>query len=310
MKRSIFLLTIVIALSACTSNNSLREEGLKGRVKSTFTQAFEVEQNFGELQKGDMYDDVVTEIGLYPACMTEYNSDGYMVKNFIYEEDGDLYVAYTYEYDARGNQTKFTSYDEDGDLLWSSESKYEGDEKVADYSYNAEGELSISWELVMENGTPVDIKSYNEYWEDDCNHVYEFDGYKVAKIWSYCDGETIYTENTYKGKYLYLSVTRNANGEIQSSEQSDYDKQGRLVYSNSVDSDGDETYQESQYNDQGLLVSHKQSNWWSDGIDCTIQYTQFDNHGNWTERVIYEGVKPMVIQTRNIEYYSWLEIFD
>ncbi len=73
---------------------------------------------------------------------SEYDSNGNLIRNSIYDGDGQLYGSSTREYDSNGNLIQVNSYDSDGQLVRYLIYKYdEAGNRISGEEYDANGNL-------------------------------------------------------------------------------------------------------------------------------------------------------------------------
>lgn len=281
MKRILFIFALIGLISCSNKNESSAVlNGLKGNVKSVKTICYEATERFGEPTKEDIMD--------------SWDSDGIL----------SIYPAMLVEYDQKGNDIKHTYYDEDGDINILAKREFMGNNLITEYVYDSDGKLFSSYKVILENGKPVHI----EYGPNDSGSnkkiEYEMNGFRVLSSKTYIDGELEDTsENYWEDNQLTESVTKDTEGNIiwqQIYTRNDY---GQVTC--------EQTYREgeckvkinNEYNENHLLVRHTREGDWYDDTEYRFNYTQYDDKGNWTQRVIYLDDEIIIIQEREISYY-------
>ena len=143
MKMNYFTLFFVaLFFQSCTiekRENDWTEENLKGKVKSYSQFAYEAEERFGKIEKG--------EREFYESFLKKsYDKKGNIIEWNSYNSDGRLQYKYTYKYDKKGNKIEFNSYDSDGRLGGKYTYKYdEKGNKIEENSYDSDGRLDPKW---------------------------------------------------------------------------------------------------------------------------------------------------------------------
>lgn len=93
MKKMSFLIVLIFAFLSCTSkhpiNETIKYNGLKGKVESYKLITYEAEEKFGEAIIGD----------ISSMIKYEFNDDGYLIGQTEYDDDGDVEYALTQEYE-------------------------------------------------------------------------------------------------------------------------------------------------------------------------------------------------------------------
>ena len=140
MKTKLFLFLILLSVWSCKPN-SLDTNGLKGKVKSVTTNAYEVDE-YDEYETGD----------LLSSGVLEFDEDGYLKKE--------------------------TNYDQNEDMTGYSEYTYTDGICTAWYHYSKDSELLFSRETIFENGEPVRVE-YDEK-SSHRKDKFEFDGNKIV----------------------------------------------------------------------------------------------------------------------------------
>ena len=127
MKKIILAILSVLRLVSCKQSekkNDLTEENLKGKVKSIKETLYEAVDKFGQIEKGNWFNNY----------FTIYDKKGNIIEENDYDSDGSLNSKTTYKYDEKGNKIEENDYDSDGRL----------DSKTT-YKYKYEYDKNNNW---------------------------------------------------------------------------------------------------------------------------------------------------------------------
>ena len=175
MKKIILAILSVLRLVSCKQSekkNDLTEENLKGKVKSIKETLYEAVDKFGQIEKGNWFNNY----------FTIYDKKGNIIEENDYDSDGSLNSKTTYKYDEKGNKIEENDYDSDGRL----------DSKTT-YKYDEKGN-TIEKNYYSYSDGRLDSKITYKYNEKG-NTIEENDYY-------YSDGR-LDSKTTYKYKYEY-----------------------------------------------------------------------------------------------------------
>ena len=320
MKKILFFAAFVCSLGliiGCGSGNSektsLEYDGIHGKAKCVKTYMYDAQVKFGEAQKGDLvrYPDhplrvLYSDIANASISVINYNEDGMRTYVDYYDDDMELSMKSVYKFDGR-RVMEVKSYDYDGELSLSITMKR--DEKT--------GKL-----------TEQDIESFSEYYPYKQHYTYtETDDGRITCMTS--------DRDTMLHKWGVKEIKKG--GKIQKREQ--YDENDKLLFLTLFDDNervlsfkneatGDST--SFAYNENGdeisvVSITYEYNRSPEVALDSTpaidttntvikndskkrktkehkFEY-EYDKHGNWIRRITYEGIKPIYIEEREIEYY-------
>lgn len=267
------LLLPVALLAACSATpNSLKQENLKGPVKSVRTQTFEAESKFGEVSKGKPTSEDNT--------LRVYNRAGYVVEASDYLSSGELVYKHIYKYDPDNHMIEYSFYHDDGELenrvIQERENGVLKEEKV----YDAEGNLEYKGVATTEDGRITRIIYYTP------------DGQK--------ESETRFKWE--KGNLLQQEIC-DSTGQVSSGWYNTYDNKGRVVVLIYKGSGGDTRYEYTR-NKQGDVVQERRIEAEDIVFHSSYEYS-YDLHGNWITQIYFRGEdkRPESITERTIEYF-------
>lgn len=273
--------------------NSLAQEGLKGDVKYIKTICYNAFEYNGSICKNGIitYD---YEIGLYPISKYEYNTEGNLIKQTVYDENERLEEESEYKYRDNVNIEWWRSIDavprggKEGDLLtvrgWYIE--FDADKAISQTFYFKDGYASMVEEygdLRNQKFEGVKVKSYDRY-------VYGELEERVEKSWNY--------------NLLIKYVSKDKDGNINYMQTNVWSDSGQISCTY-VETEGDVIFDSFEYNKDGFPVKYSSRLNSEVQKEHTFKYISHDSHGNWTKRIIYTQDKAY-IEERTITYYKKL----
>lgn len=286
MKKSVLLSLILSAfvLLGCSKSgdntiNSLQQVGLRGPVKSTETATFDASMRFGEVEKGKLTQakDYQYNIGICACIFTEYNEDG--------------------------NNIKMTIKNHQGRIIQMRKSEYFQKDRVGYMIYDSDGELTYSTKHIFKDNKPVSVDVYNRNSEYD-SITGVLDGFLPKTFLCYKDGNIGQREElTYENGLCISSVITYEDGYNYRFEW-ERDETGGITRFRISDVDEEMLVEDITCDERGYLTHYtRRGTWEPEEIDYKLEYLSFDDHGNWTQRVIYQNHKPLYLQERTIVYY-------
>ena len=201
MKKIILAILSVLRLVSCKQSekkNDLTEENLKGKVKSIKETLYEAVDKFGQIEKGNWFNNY----------FTIYDKKGNIIEENDYDSDGSLNSKTTYKYDEKGNKIEENDYDSDGRL--DSKTTYKYDEKgniIEENHYDSDGRLdSKTTYKYDEKGNTIE-KNYYSYSDGrlDSKITYKYNekGNTIEENDYYYSDGRLDSKTTYKYKYEY-----------------------------------------------------------------------------------------------------------
>ncbi|MCI7577801.1 MAG: hypothetical protein MST12_06040 [Spirochaetia bacterium] len=163
----------------------------------------------GDLLKGIAYN---TDGCVSSSRICEYFSDGNVIKYIYYKSDGSIEDSYSYTYDSNGNVVKYIYYYSDGSI-----------DHLRSFSYSNEYDS---------NGKTIKAIRYNGYGEIDCSIAYEYDSYgNIVRYTQYDPDGSIWASYSYSYEYdsegNILKKTYYSDGNITWSYE--YDSNGKVI---------------------------------------------------------------------------------
>lgn len=279
MKKIILLTALITAsfiLFSCSGQNNnkikndLTELKLKGKVKTLKETKYIAVDKFGEIQKGDMVDEV-------PKYICSFNEIGKKTEESQYNSDGSLLISgrWIYKYDDKMNNIEINMYSSDGSLNDKNIYIYDDKGNKTEWNaYNSNGSLSFKWSYKYDDkGNLIESNNYSSKGSLIAKYIYKYDD-KGNKI-----EENLYLPNNeLMGKTTY--VYDDKGNEI---EKQDYKSDGSL---------GNKSIK--KYDDKGNMIK------WDE--DITYKYN-FDEAGNWIKQIEFKNSIPQTIREREIIYY-------
>ena len=286
MKKSVLLSLILSAfvLLGCSKSgdntiNSLQRVGLRGPVKSTETFTFDASMRFGEVEKGKLTQerDFHYSIAICASILDEYNKDG--------------------------NSIKTTIKDHQGRIIQMCKSEYFKNDRVGYMVYDSDGELTYSSKHILKDNKPVSMDVYYRNSDYD-SIVCVLDGFLPKAYLYYKNGNIDQKEEpSYENGLCISSVLTRQDGNNYYLEW-EWDETGGLTRYRVSDVDDEKLVEDLTCDERGYLTHYtRRGTWEPEEIDYKLEYLSFDDHGNWTQRVIYKNHKPLYLQERTIVYY-------
>lgn len=201
----------------------------------------------------------------------ESGDETYVTATYTYDEAGKLIEKIKYYGDGEIESTSTYSYDESGNLvLIDLDSEESGSSMKYIYDYDSENRL-------------IKYKEDRKYWEETTTYKYDDDDNIIEESF-----KTSYVEKGYDGNYftyrtfdgdgnILTVVTKDSEGKVTGAERIEYDGSGNKTYH--------------------YYLNHK------DKVTSYTVYSEYDDHGNWTESASYSGKKLTSMDSREIDYY-------
>lgn len=307
---SAIMCAFVLVTACCggsSDKTSWEQDGLYGKVKSSKSSIYTAKMKFGEVQKEDL--------------------DKFPSHPVFYDINSSISIT---KYNAEGMKNIVENYNYYGDLVTKSLFEFKGKNLTSVKTYNDNGEITFERNLIYDdksgNVKEQFINSFSSYHPYSSHHVfsYEKDGTVTSEIY---EGDSL------KGKSTYKEIKKNGKLQqfIQGNTIINYDDDEKVLSVIIIDSDttiysynknGDiesvvkTTY---EYKDEDIDFLLKKIN------DSTLVYDtiqpsnrpqkirkmkeykfeyEYDKHKNWITRTTFEGMKPLFIEEREIEYYN------
>ena len=197
MEKIILAILSVLRLVSCKQSekkNDLTEENLKGKVKSIKETLYEAVDKFGQIEKGNWFNNY----------FTIYDKKGNIIEENDYDSDGSLNSKTTYKYDEKGNKIEENDYDSDGRLSYKYTYKY--DEKgniIEENHYDSDGRLRSKYTYKYDKkGNMIEANFYNSDGSLSFKFTYKYDekGNMIEVTYYDSDGSLNY-KTTYKYEY-------------------------------------------------------------------------------------------------------------
>lgn len=265
-------ITILLFSTNLLFGQSFLDKDLKfqGAVKTVYQLEFKATENDGKIIKG----------GTIECSEVKYEFDN---QNRLLTEEYclmDFLSSYKYKYDENGRLIERMYFNR-------LDRKYEYDtsgNQVKELMFDSEG-LMGSWSYKFDNkGNIIERTGYlGESFVERWIKVYDKDNRKIKEYMVDEEPDTIPT---------YQVITF------------EYDNKGRLTKILTTDPESNvhaiATY---KYDDNDNLIEHYSKNDFQRGIEelKTFKY-EYDNKGNWTQKLEHINSKPTTITVRKIEY--------
>lgn len=284
----------------------LKDENLKGNIKTIFVFPYEAKFENGKIEKGDL---INSDFSIYAKELIHYNTKGYITKIEKFDEDGNIKSVRRYTYNKNNFITEDNEVDNNGKSIYKyvynyndkkqiiKESQFLNDylyaEEIYNYTNNQIENISFS---VMENykrrsvaeldknQNIISYKKWNSknHLESHTQHFYNEHHLKEKSIMF----DTFVYERKSVSEYKYdenknlieESTFSLSDGRLESKKTYLYDSQQNLI-------------EETEYNNIG-------------NIKYSYQYQyEYDNKKNWTQQIILKNNVPETIIERKIVYY-------
>ncbi|MDR1730330.1 MAG: hypothetical protein LBR52_06680 [Prevotellaceae bacterium] len=276
-----FSILLLIALSGCTAKkkSDLQEMSVQGKVKQITEWQYLAVEKFGKVVKGDLYRqegwDLIMDFDEqgYFSKITHIDISGNEVghTDYLYNEQKQLVEILTYDAEGGFSDKVMRTYDEKGRIY---------EVAMINSSGGISGSVLIDYD---ENAHTVTEDTYNSQGKLLRKEVRQLNKNKFPVETKIYDGEKNvinHRKETFEKSGLRNALT------VFSPEESilmnisfKYDKKGNLIQQEGTDENG-ETFLPVRY-----------------------EY-EFDEHGNWTQRVEFIGEKPTFVLERQFEYYE------
>lgn len=278
--------------------NNLESKLLLGKVKSIKAISYDAVEKFGELQKDKLTGTVITE----------FNSQGYLIKETAYDEKNKISYVTKYSYDQNNNLIEKSTpqigillvnkYDAENRLIQTDELKNDKSLK-----FRTKNKLSVDRKIIEAN-------TYNAKGILDTKRTFNYDnnGNKIDISWYKKNGQLSY--KVLKDYDEQGNLTKEDNlidilGERGSTMTFTYNDKNQITETSYTSNDGMEYIRTTEYDQYGNEISEN-----SVSDSSMNQYTTnysylYDDTGNWKERKeISRGpFERLTIVERVITYY-------
>ena len=290
-------------LSNIDFNKDIENANLFGKVKSVKVNTYRAEVESGEIIKGQ-------ERYSLTDTFVVFNEKGYIIEQISYAENGKIKTKKTFTYNENGNlitiydidslENKYKNYsfeyNENGNLITIQDEIILSEKE---YEYDKKGNnININYRTSGANSYLKEIFTYNEKGNvKEKQQHFEKKSHLDTKSNFFYDKEGNMSEY-----YLY-----NANGDLERRDSYKYDEKGNRT--NWIKYNSNESvvfmvkYEHDEYGNMTKYIN-------IDYIDGeTLSYQRdykynYDEMGNWVQRVEYEFGLPSYIIEREIEYYE------
>ena len=310
IKSIIAISVAAAALAACgNSSNSGNSSKMKAEeysykamelncpVKSIDVRTYEASCEFGEVIKGEL------TYGNY----LELDKAGNVIRMTEYNSTGDVDLVRMFKYDEQNNTIEEMLYSREGELEGLQKTEYNDAGKVVkSFTYAEDGSIERSEEYEYEDEYCVRSR-YVKYDENVATIEEEWvakrDGERILETTMYRNGklEEVHKFSKYEYNVLAECVIYDADGVKLWEFYQENDGHGIELHKSHDFTDNSETEYRVKRNDRGhrvyiydSQVEHKE----------TYYEYEYDSKGNWTKKVMFEGVmkKPVEIIEREIKY--------
>lgn len=305
MKKTITLFISILFMIGCNTNKSkietdLEKQGFKGKVKSIKSTTYKAMEKFGEIQKGEEVDKLLSifnEMGNFTERIYSkngkidskqtyiYNNQKNIIDKKEYDSDGILKLQTTYDYDEKGNKIEENTFGrfETQKTTYKYDDKGREVESLITFSFqgiDGSVELRITKEY-DQKGNVIEEKNYNNRNQLSNRNIFTYDerGNRIKEI--FIDLNT----NESEEKNIYTYDKNNKKIEIQKyisknlSEKTTikYDEKGNILEEHIID-----------FNRNTLFKIVYKNN----------------KIGNPIEKIYYNNEIPYLIEEIEIEYYN------
>lgn len=308
MRRFIYatsILCVIFFVSGCKNKINPKTNlelnlGLNRPVKSIQVKTYWAEDKFGEIFKGELYDE--------ENYLALFDAKGNLISITDFDEDGDVDSKTICKYDINNRITKLTVYDEDGDVSSSSEYWYQGEYIIKEKFIGYDGDIMLS--EYKRNGVEIQESTSTLNGELTSKRIF-LESNKERHLYVEYDEtgkeiRTVLREFNKKGKILKETISCGKEDEITSYS---YNKAGYIT--EKLTSSGKSGV--VRYNEKNLPIyvngcsfSHNTIVLMQYLYDESIYYFEYeyDNKGNWIKQIVYEGEnkEPYTISERVINY--------
>lgn len=263
MKKTITLFISILFMIGCNTNKSkietdLEKQGFKGKVKSIKSTTYKAMEKFGEIQKGEEVDKLLSifnEMGNFTERIYSkngkidskrtyiYNNQRNIIDKKEYDSDGNLKLQTTYDYDEKGNKIEENTFGrfETKKTTYKYDDKGREVESLITFSFqgiDGSVELRITKEY-DQKGNVIEEKNYNNRNQLSNRNIFTYDerGNRIKEI--FIDLNT----NESEEKNIYTYDKNNKKIEIQKyisknlSEKTTikYDEKGNILEEHIID---------------------------------------------------------------------------
>jgi hypothetical protein len=229
-----------------------------------------------------------------PVKTIAFNEHGFVVKELIYNVDGEVSQIGSTRYDDNGNKKESIFKNSHGGLVNSLSCEYDRDGKLL--------------ECVSTQANGLIIKQR-------CMPVYNDAGIKVEEVWFYEDG-TLNRKHVYRyratGQLAQQVLYKfDDDGVLEEKWSTIYDESGNVIETSCFDRAGRTIAGpiRIKYSDEGDEIEAATLSLRGDLYSTTTFFYDFDAHRNWIKRLeVFKtndsGFETRVVTYRTLEYYS------
>lgn len=275
----------------------------KALLKSIDQRTYSAVERFGEIETKSLINICIFSLR-YESYYLEFLPDGRTIKNVVYKETGEIEESCIKVYN--GERLKET-HDND----------YRHNATQSHYVYSADGQLKEIMIHGHENNVVKKIiLKYDKEGKVSEENSYDSSGVFIEKkvYKRNMDGQ-VHTKTRYgrsgeeldevyfhykNGRLSFLSHIDIRGGEESAANCNSYDDFERLVeYSRT----GGKFVDNYKYDDNGLLTMQRKQSYNKRDDVIAFKYN-FDDRGNWTDRIFFRNEIPFAKSIRKMEYYE------
>jgi hypothetical protein len=273
-----FALFATFTLSA----QSPKSSEFQGRVKSVEEHSFKAKQSKGVISRGKRAREYSTD---YDFKM-EYDSIGRPSKRTWISMKGNIIKVLYYTYDSTGLLVNEKSEDGDNNPLFT-------------FTYHREFNASGKLTTMMVSASTVSKSTVYHYTYDDKNNQFESrqtgEGNQILNL----ETRTFNAKSQITRQYIY-----NANNTLWGYEEYNYDEEGNCIQK-TLYNDKKEIIiiYRWKYEDKKILLRYEVCG--NTGMNCEtwIYRYEYDQTGNWIQRIEFRNGKLMFVKEREIIYW-------
>mgnify|MGYP005857073581 CR=1 FL=1 len=331
--------------------NDWKENELRGKVKSFEEASYIAEDSFGIIKKkykntsskiipkkiifnqnGQMIEKVYykkynDKTG--SRYVFKYDDSGNLIEKSSFDSKGILYAKRIYTYNKYGNKISEIKYNDKNDIESKEVIEYDGRNKISKTEYGSNGKIKNKMLYEYDkDGNRIKYSRYNSNGELVYKSLSKFDknGNKIEYLNYGSDGKLKNKNSLIYDRKDSLIEKIYFNYESKETQKNKYDKDGNLVESKTIFSDGSVFKETLEYDEFGreikaILKTTDKSSMHETGYDkfgneIFYRYTtensiwfketkyKFDKKNNWIKKTIYKQSVVEYFIERNIEYFD------
>lgn len=285
----------------------LKDENLKGNIKTIFVFPYEAKFENGKIEKGDL---INSNFSIYAKQLIHYNTKGYISKIEKFDENENIKSIRQYTYDKDNFIVEDNEVDNNGKSMYKyvynyndknqiiKETQFFNDYLYAEYIYNyTNNQIEKVSFFIMENNKQRSVTELDKNQNIISYKIWNENNHLKSHI------QYFYNENNLKEKSIMFDTFFKR--ETKSFSKYKYDENKNLIEVSTFSLSDEKLESKKNYSydfQQNLIEETEYNSENKENFKYSYQY-EYDNKRNWIRKIILKNNIPETIIERKIIYY-------